>query len=194
MSIYKWNNRVLKLLTYLLRAQFTANCFHYEVFYIQTNISKLKHTEHVPAYKNLEHSVLHYDCTFLANGLPVIAICNDNPFEFGLFARHAARRKAVETQIENFVSNIEQCLRKVGYPIFEARPCYNCANIFIKKGDVVQTVAQNKCELKLSKLTVTIGTFHHKLSWRGTFEHFEHSARAVQKGTEREWKPTSKKK
>ena len=27
-----------------------------------------------------------------------------------------------------------------------------------------------------------------------TFEHFEHSARAVQKGTEREWKPTSKKK
>ena len=125
---------------------------------------QLKQTEHVPAYKNLEHSVLHYDCTFLANGLPVIVICNDNPFEFGLFARHAARRKAVETQIENFVSNIEQCLRKVGYPIFEARPCYNCANIFIKKGDVVQTVAQNKRELKLSKLTVTIGTFHHKLS------------------------------
>ena len=26
------NNRVLKLLTYLLRALFTANCFHYELF------------------------------------------------------------------------------------------------------------------------------------------------------------------
>ena len=100
---------------------------------------QLKHAEHEPAYKILEHSVLHYDCTFLTNGLPVIAICNDNPFEFGLFARYAARRKAVETQIENFVSKIEQCLRKVGYPIFEARPRYNCANILIKKGDVVQT-------------------------------------------------------
>ena len=112
---------------------------------------QLKHTEHEPAYKILEHSVLHCDCTFLANGLPVIAICNDTPFEFGLFVRHAARRKAVETQIENFVSNIEQCLRKVGYPIFEARPCYNCANIFIKKGDVVQTVAQEQMRTKTFK-------------------------------------------
>ena len=82
--------------------------------------------------------------------------------DFSLAMRRDERR--LKLTIANFVSNIEQCLRKVGYPIFEARPCYNCANIFIKKGDVVQTVVQNKCELKLSKLTVTIGTFHHKLS------------------------------
>ena len=86
-----------------------------------------------------------------ATGKKNIAICNDNPFEFGLFARHGAQRKAVETQIENFVSNIEQCLRKVGYQIFEARPCYNCANIFIKKGDVIQTVTQEQMRPKTFK-------------------------------------------
>ena len=52
---------------------------------------------------------------------------------------------------------------------------------------------KNKCELKLLKLTVTIGTFHDELSWRGTFKHLEHSAPAVHQGTEREWKATSKK-
>ena len=52
---------------------------------------------------------------------------------------------------------------------------------------------KNKCELTLLKLTVTIGTFHDELSWRGTFKHLEHSAPAVHQGTEREWKATSKK-
>ena len=53
--------------------------------------------------------------------------------------------------MEHFVSNNEQCLRiKVGYPNFEARPCYNCANIFIKKGDMVQTGPQEQTRIKVA--------------------------------------------
>ena len=62
--------------------------------------------------------------------------------------------------MENFVSNIEQRLRKVGYQIFEARPCYNCANIFIKKGDVLQTVAQEQMGTK----TFTTYSYHRDVS------------------------------
>ena len=63
-----------------------------------------------------------------------------------------------------------------------------------KKGDVVQTVAQEQMRTKTFKTY----SYHRDVSWRIVVtRHFRtlgHSAPAEQQGTEREWKPTSKKK